>query len=401
MKILYHHRTLSKDGQAVHIEELIAAFRRAGHLVEVVGPQSHAKADFGSDGGKLSRLRAALPRAFAEVLEFAYSFLAFIRLWQAYRRFQPDFLYERYNLFLLAGAWLHKLTGVPFALEVNAPLVLERSREPGLSLKRFATWCEQAAWRAADVVLPVTEVLADHVTAAGVPRHRIRVLHNGIAVEHFPPTLTGDTVRARHGLTGKTVVGFTGFVRAWHGLPAVIDVLAATQQAFDVHFLIVGDGPPVADVLDAARRAGVADRLTVTGIVPRADIPAHIAAFDIALQPKATAYASPLKLFEYMILGRAVVAPDQPNLREILSHDDNALLFDPANPDEFKRALTQLIADPGLRDRLGAAARATILARNLTWDGNAAQIVGAFERPTSVSQRKIEPKSLKGLGLRP
>ncbi len=96
-----------------------------------------------------------------------------------------------------------------------------------------------------------------------------------------------------------------------------------------------------------------------------------------------------------------MVAPNRPNLREILSDNENALLFDPGNPSDFKRALTRLIADPGLRDRLGGAARATIQRRNLTWNGNAAQIVGAFERPGPATQRKVEPKSLKGLGLRP
>src|SRR4051812_23148591 len=110
MKILYHHRTLSKDGQNVHIEELVSAFRRAGHDVCVVGPPGHAEAAFGSEGGFRSRLRAALPRAVAEVAELGYSFAAFARLWRAYRSFRPDAVYERYNLFLLSGAWLRALT---------------------------------------------------------------------------------------------------------------------------------------------------------------------------------------------------------------------------------------------------------------------------------------------------
>ncbi|TAL03451.1 MAG: glycosyltransferase WbuB [Rhodospirillaceae bacterium] len=378
MKILYHHRTLSKDGQAVHIEELIAAFRRAGHTVEVVGPTGHADAAFGSDGGFASRVRALLPLSLGEILEASYSVLAFVRLWRAYRRMQPDLLYERYNLFLLAGAWLHRLTGVPFALEVNAPLALERSREPGLGLPILAKWCEAAAWRAATLVLPVTKVLAEHVIAVGVPSSRIMVIPNGIAPEHFPATLTGDTVRARHGLVDKIIIGFTGFLRAWHGLPAVIEVLAEMQDRYDVHFLVVGDGPARAELESEAQRLGVGARMTVTGVVGRDMIPAYVAAFDIAVQPKATAYASPLKLFEYMALGRAIVAPDQPNVREVLSDGDNALLFSPADLTSLKQTLQRLIPDPALRLRLGAAAAATVTERKLTWDGNAARITAAF-----------------------
>ncbi len=78
------------------------------------------------------------------------------------------------------------------------------------------------------------------------------------------------------------------------------------------------------------RRLGIASRVHFTGIVERDDVAKYVAAFDIALQPAVVAYASPLKLFEYLALGKAIVAPGQPNIREILTHEKNALLFDPA-----------------------------------------------------------------------
>lgn len=380
MRILYHHRTLSKDGQNVHIEELIAAFRRAGHEVLVVGPAGHAASPFGSDGGILSRVRSALPRAVGEVLECAYSVVAFVRLWRAWRQFRPDVLYERYNLFLLAGVWLRALTGVPMALEVNSPLVLERTKEPGLGLVAFARWCEHTAWRAASHVFPVTGVLAEHVIAAGVPRARITVIQNGIDPAEFHARVDGTAVRAKYRLDGKIIIGFTGFLRAWHGLPAVVEVLRHMQSRFDVHFLVVGDGDARQTLEADARRCGVLDRVTITGLVERAAVPSYIAAFDIAIQPKATDYASPLKLFEYMALARAIIAPDQANLREVLGHERNALLFAPADPAGLGHTLERLIEDPALRARLGAAAAATISDNHMTWDGNAARVAATFGR---------------------
>lgn len=380
MKILYHHRTLSKDGQNVHIEELIAAFRRAGHEVRVVGPTAHRNAAFGSDGGLVSRIRRALPAAAGELIELAYSVLAFQRLMKAYREFKPDVLYERYNLFLLSGAWLHKLTGLPMFLEVNAPLAEERRLNSGLSLRGLADWCERYVWRAADLVLPVTRVLARYVTDTGVDGRRIDVLPNGIDLDHFTPTLSGDPVRQRYGLTGKTVIGFTGFLREWHGLPAIVDVVRMLKaEGFDLHFLVVGDGPGRPALDRAAKAAGIEDCITVTGVVDRHDIPAHVAAFDIAVQPKATEYASPLKLFEYMALGRAIIAPDQPNLREVLTHRENALLFAPDEPASLRDALVALIRDQALRTRVGAAAFQTVQDMELTWDGNARKIAAAME----------------------
>jgi glycosyltransferase involved in cell wall biosynthesis len=378
MKILYHHRTLSKDGQSVHIEEMIAAFRRAGHEVLVVGPAASATSSFGSDGGLLSRIRKALPFAVGEVLEFAYSFLAFARLWRAYRRFRPDVFYERYNLFLLAGVWLRALTGIPMALEVNSPLVLERRKEPGLGLVRFARWCERVAWRGADYVLPVTGVLAEHVVAVGVPRDRITVIHNGIDPAHYNLNQDGIAIRDKLGLRGKLVIGFTGFMRAWHGLPAVAEFMGQLRERGDLHFLVVGDGDARESLERTAREQGVADRVTITGVVERKAMPGYIAAFDIAMQPMATPYASPLKLFEYMAMGRAVVAPDQPNLREVLEDGANGLLFLPSEPHGLAQSLATLIANPNLRAKLGAAAARTITDRKMTWDGNAARVVALF-----------------------
>jgi len=382
MKILYHHRTISKDGQNVHIEEMIAAFRHCGHEVCVVGPAGHNESTFGSDGGYRARLREMLPLAVGEVIETLYSVVAFIRLWSAYRRFRPDVIYERYNLFLLSGAWLKRLTKLPFVLEVNAPLVLERSQSPGLALRRLGRICERYVWCSADIVLPVTEILGRHLRMAGVPQSRIRVVMNGINRRHFPVGLSGDGIRTKYGLEGKTVIGFAGFLRGWHGLPAVVDVMRDLIGRYDIHFLVVGDGPVRDELMKHARERGVEKDITITGVVARCDMPSYIASFDIALQPKATSYASPLKLFEYMALGCAILAPDQANLREVLIDDVNALLFAPDDPQAFRSALQRLIASQALRGRLGAAAVRTTQVRELTWDSNARRIASALGAST-------------------
>ena len=195
----------------------------------------------------------------------------------------------------------------------------------------------------------------------------MRVIPNGIDRAHFPPDLSGQAVRERYGLEGKIVIGFTGFMRAWHGVPAVIDVMRELRRSHDLHFLLVGDGDGRDELLQTARAHGPREgRITITGIVDRAQIPGYVAAFDIAMQPKATAYASPLKLCVYMGLARAIVAPDQPNLREVLRDGENALLFKPDDPESLRGVLRRLVTDAGLRDRLGKAALRTILERDMT-----------------------------------
>jgi glycosyltransferase involved in cell wall biosynthesis len=386
MRILYHHRTASKDGQAVHIEEMIGALRELGHEVLVVAPggQKHAdgaagksgEGQMGGDMGWVHRLKALLPKAVYEVMEFAYNAIAYRKLMAAAHEFRPDVIYERYNLFLLAGLMAKKRLGVPLLLEVNSPLVLERAQHSGgLALAKLARWAERTAWRGADKVLPVTEVLAGHVRAYGVPGDHIKVIPNGINRAHFAQAPDPLTAKSLLGLEGRLVLGFTGFVRDWHGVDRIVDWMALPQAPANTHLLVVGDGPVREALEQQARRLGLADRVLFTGVVHRDAVPAHVAAFDVALQPAVTAYASPLKLMEYLVLGKAVVAPATPNLQEVLTHEVNALLFDENRPGSLEDMLTRLCTDTALRERLAQGAYDSIDRLQLTWQGNAGRVV--------------------------
>ena len=374
MKILYHHRTRSKDGQYVHIEEMIEALRALGHEVIIVAPSATENADFGSDGGFIARLKQHLPQFIYELMELAYALHAYLRLSRAVREHQPDCLYERYNLFQPAGVWIKRFYRLPFLLEINAPIFAERARYDGISLQRIARWSERYTWRNADLVLPVTQVLGNMVQHEGVPPERITVIPNGINSERF--AANPDTAQAKRalGLEGLFVLGFTGFVRDWHGMDKVIDFIAQAGAQWHCHLLLVGDGP-VRDALEQqAQRLGIADHVTFTGVVQRDEVASYVAAFDIALQPAVVAYASPLKLFEYLALGRAIVAPSQANIREVLQDGVNALLFDPADDAGLVKAIQRLIEDPALRQRLALKAGATISERGLTWHANAQRV---------------------------
>jgi len=353
LKILYHHRTLSKDGQHVHISELIHALRNLGHEVMVVAPAAMERAKFGADAGAVAMLKRYVPRFAYELMEFGYSLIAYQRLRRAVLTFRPDCLYERYNLFLPAGVWLKKNFGLPMLLEVNSPLYEERDKYGGISLRRLAGWTQRYVWRGADIVLPVTAVLADMVLAAGVPKERIAVIPNGIDQERFcNNSLSIEDAKSKLGLSHRLVLGFTGFVREWHGVDRVVDLIADRAQGAGLHLLIVGDGPARESLQTRARQRGIEDRVTVTGIVDRDKVPDYVAAFDIALQPSVVPYASPLKLFEYLAMGRAIVAPASPNITEVLIDGENAVLFDPDQADGMVLAINRICNDDDLRRRV-------------------------------------------------
>lgn len=386
MKILYHHRTQANDGQGVHIRAIVSALRDLGHDVILVGPQAA-----GPGRERLLRLRRRMPGVLHVLGEMTFGVLDWWRLRAVLRRHRPDVIYERYNLFLPGGGLLRRRYGVPLLLEVNAPLAAERQHYGGLAWPRLAFWIERWTWRQADKVLPVTDALAAHVRAAGVGDARIQVIANGVHRDFLQAPGAGDAKRRALGLTGRIVLGFTGFVREWHGLSEVVEMLPALAREHDVHLLVVGDGPIRGEIEARASALRVPDRVSFTGVVPPEALCAYIDSFDIALQPNVVPYASPLKLVEYMARGRAILAPDTPNIREILHDGQDALLFRSGDPADMLRGLQRLCGDRGLRERIGCRARRAVVQRDLTWEGNAARIVDLADKQLRPAQARREP----------
>jgi len=358
----------------VHLAELIEALRDLGHEVLLVGPRDFDRASFGHDPVLLSRAKAIVPNVIYECVELGYNVVAYFRLLFACIRFRPDFIYERANLFFPAGILVRKSVGVPLVLEVNSPLAREREKFGGLGMRKLAAWLEAWTWRNADIALPVTSVLAAELRKHNVDDDRIIVIPNAIDVKKFAAAVDNSAAKARMGLSDKFVLGFTGFVRAWHGLDEVIKLLARPGIPEDLHFLVVGDGPDIAELKAISRRLGVAQRVTFTGLVERNDIAGTIAAFDIALLPQCVDYCSPLKIFEYMAGGKAIVAPDQANIREVLTPGLSGLLFPPGNHDAMADAIVQLIENDELREWLGRSAFDQIQLRGYTWRRNAERV---------------------------
>lgn len=373
MKILYHHRIASKDGQYVHVDEIIKALRALGHEVIIVAPNVAENSDFGSDGGWVDTLKSKLPKWLYEILEFSYSFYAFFKLCNAIIRHKPDVIYERCNIFLPAGIWAKKLFKLPLQLEVNSPLYQERKKYGGIALDSLAEWSERYAWLNADRVLPVTKVMAEYIKKSGVPEERITVIPNGVDVAIFKPK---ELANRADRFQNKIVVGFVGFCREWHKLDEVL-VLLAKENRSDVYFLVIGDGPIIAELNAQAKQLGFEQQFESTGLVEREEMPYWLDQIDIALQSAVTPWASPLKMIEYLAKGLAIVAPESNNIKELLN-DKNSLLFQENNFSDMLTQIDALIKDPLLRSNISLGALGSIDEQQLKWSENAKKIIDFF-----------------------
>lgn len=377
MKILYHHRTLGDGAEGIHVSSIVEAFRSLGHdtrVAALIGEQTNAPT---ARTRFLGTLRKMVPGMLHEFLELGYSGLGYRILQKRMMGWEAGLIYERYTLFNFAGllaAWHKK---IPLILEVNSPLAFERIRYEKLSLRRLARQCERVVCSKADLVVVVSTPLKKYLIEQGVPGDHIVVVPNGVDPTVFQPDASiRQAVRARLGLLPDTIViGFVGVLRPWHGVESLCEaVWNLIQKKMNVHLLIVGDGPSRAELDDFVRERKIGHCVTITGRVAHSAIPDYLTAFDIGVSPRATFYASPMKIIEYMATGLAVVAPHMVNIQDIITDGVDGLLFEPENIEALTSTLLSLIQNPNIRLQLGQAAREMVL-RKRTWAHNALYVL--------------------------
>ncbi|HEX4403268.1 MAG TPA: glycosyltransferase family 4 protein [Polyangia bacterium] len=381
MRILYHHRTQGEEPESIHIRAIVNALRGLGHEVEIVGPTpARGAAARAGRRSLLGRIKQRAPRWIFELMQLGYNVVVFARLWRAVNRFRPDFIYERYALFNAAGVALARWRGVPLILEVNTPYAQAWAQYFGLYLKRLARLIERRTLAGADHVITVTNVQKRMLAEEGIAAARITACHNAIAPEAFAPSPSAaEALRRTLGLR-DVVVGFVGTMNRWQGIdrfPAVVETVLAARD--DVSFLFVGEGEFRAALEDFCRSRGLSDRVVFTGRKPHDEIANLVAAMTITVLLNSNVYGSPMKVFEYLAMGKAVIAPRVEPVLEVLRDGETGLLIAPGDADAMARDVLRLAADVELRERLGVAGRAYVLA-NHTWDRNAATIIDVYER---------------------
>lgn len=383
MNILYHFRTRGTGAEGVHIAGIANAFERMGHRVVFCSPTkidprlSAGKSPYTDPKGSgwIARLSRFCPSFVFELLEIGYNLPAFFRL-RALLRSEPfQLLYERHAYFLVAAAVLASSRGIPMIVEVNELVGDARvRREPVLAwLTRL---CDLFVFKRASLIAVVSPHLKQRIVAMGIPERKILVLPNGVSLAEFQTPADGQPVRVKHQLLDSIVIGFVGWFVEWHRLDRLIAVFARCGERHpNLKLMLVGEGELKEPLASAAERLGIRDRVLFTGAVPRKEIPSYIGAMDICVVPHSNEYRSPIKLFEYMGQGKAVLAPRTDAIAMAVNSGINGLLFD--SEEELFAALDRLTRDPGLRERLGRQARADVLEHH-TWENNAKLLLGAL-----------------------
>jgi glycosyltransferase involved in cell wall biosynthesis len=278
-------------------------------------------------------------------------------LLQLPRTHRPRLIYESHGLAPVVAAEMPALLGKP-ALRPTARKLRRLDRR------------EARVWRRASAYVAITPLLLADLTSRYGSRDRTFVVPDGAdPIVSVPPA------------SAEPTAGYAGHLYPWKGVDVFVQALAMTRG---LRGLIVGGHPGESDlarVQTLARTLDVDTRLTITGLVPPHDVAARLAAATMLILPNTTSaisdrYTSPLKLFEYLTLGRPIIASDLQAFRAILTPGRHALFVPPDDPAALATAMERVAADADLSAALGAAAHA--LAPDYSWARRAERLEAAL-----------------------
>jgi glycosyltransferase involved in cell wall biosynthesis len=310
-----------------------------------------------------------------------YHFRLIKKLKSCFRNLQIGVIYQRHSIFNASGAILASKFNVPLILEVNNSEVWAKKNWSRLFFEKLAIKIEKFALQNADVIGVVSEVTQSQIKDFCDDESKIVINPNGVDPEKFSPEIDGSQIRKDLKLDDYFVVGFIGTFTRWHGVETLFDAaVKVIEQNDKVKFLFIGDGNLKSALELKTHQLGLDEKIIFTGIIPHDRAPEYLAACDVLVSPHlgfedgTKFFGSPTKLFEYMAMGKPIIASDLEQIGKIIQNEINGLKFSPGNVDELVQRIFQILNDPDLKARLGRKAREDVV-QNYTWKQNAYRVL--------------------------
>jgi glycosyltransferase involved in cell wall biosynthesis len=321
----------------------------------------------------------------AGMLSYNFAFARGVQRYLASRA--PRFLYQRHFAFSIAGALLSRRLKVPLILEYNGSEAWMADHWDPNPLRRWIALCEEVTLRCAARIIVVSGVLKDELLGRGIPADRIRVNPNAVDPNYFYPGRGRELGRKQLGIEpDEVLIGFVGSFSLWHGieiLQQAIVSLLTNSSSRHLRFVLMGDGLLHGEMRSALAAYESTGEVIFTGPLARDKVAEYLDASDILVSPHipmpdgSRFFGSPTKLFEYMAMGKGIVASRLDQLAEVLEHDRTAWLITPGSAEELAEAISRLALDRPKREALGSAARRAAVERHC-WSHNVACALGDF-----------------------
>lgn len=379
-------------GASVHVRAIAQALTGLGHDVELIAHRVDGSLPRGFRPtvveAPFDRTLKSLKKAVQhegdgvlarEVHGLLLNSLSHEALVEVEGRGRIDGLYERYSLWSLAGLRFARSRGIPFILEVNAPLIQEQLAYRDLELENAAAGLERVLFSEADAIFVPSAEIESHVRGRVGERRRLYVTPNGIQPEDWVGPHPVEEISAPR-LRDRFTVVFVGSLKPWHGIEVLLQAFESLRDHVpDATLRVVGDGPLASRVAALEEKLG-SNAVEFIGEVAHDQIPTLMRTADVGVAPYPLLegfYFSPMKVVEYMAAGLPVVASAIGQIRQLVDNRQTGLLVAPGDCSALATALAELAMDPKLCRRLGARAQRRVLSQN-SWGGIARRIEETF-----------------------
>lgn len=319
---------------------------------------------------------------------FAFSRTYLNQASQEIHNHRPQFIYERYSCGSTSGVALSQKYQIPLVLEYNGSEIWV-GKHWGKPFKHEEIFLkiEELNLQSAHLIVVVSMPLKEQLIERGIKAEKILVNPNGVNPEKYSPDIDETKVREKLHLEGKTVLGFIGTFGKWHGAELLVECFGKLLQRNpnkNLHLLMIGNGITMPQVVENIKKYQIEDQVTLTGAIPQDKGPTHLAACDILVSPHvpnsdgSKFFGSPTKLFEYMAMGKGIVASGLEQIGEILDDEKTALVVKPGDHEELIHGMQRLIDDPKLCEYLGEEARKEVI-KNYTWQEHTRKIMSRLK----------------------
>jgi len=367
-------------GAATHINGFINAATELGAQVRIVSNDYIA----GLDENRLTLVDPEPVGSTRAAFDLRNNLILTAGVMRELKREPADVIYQRYGRFTWAGVEASLQTGAPLFLEYNGSEVWIGKHWDMSGMIPLLERFERLNIEAATRIFVVSEVERQNLLGANVPDEKIIVNPNGVDTESFRPGVGGDAARHELGISQHEIVaGFVGTFGPWHGVLTLAQAVASMPDDSQVRFLLIGAGRFRDEVEQVIRDAGKERQVIFAGHVNHKKVPALLDACDILLSPHVPLedgsdfFGSPTKLFEYMAMGKGIVASRLGQIGDVLVDEETALLVEPGNVSELTEAILRLANSHELRTKLGTAARGAAVERH-TWKQNAQRVIDQY-----------------------
>ncbi|MFK5947647.1 MAG: glycosyltransferase family 4 protein [Methylococcales bacterium] len=366
---------------------IVNALQDMGHIVKVLSPpgidpvKTAGNAPVDKSDVKTSGINSIwkflskhTPNVIFEFVEIFYNVFAAKKLEEELSKNSYDIIYERYAFYMIAGSLKAKKYNIPFVLEANEVSGIQ-NRARKQSLPWLCSKFEKILFNNCTSILTVSSYLKQMIKKQGVNDDSVLIAPNAIDPNKFSGKNIDNNLINKYNLKDQTVIGFAGWFDDWDRLDLLIDVFSKLKETHkNIKILLVGDGEVLNQVRIKANEYNLADDIIMTGPVTRDVVHKYLSLLNIAVITHSNEFGSPVVMFEFMGLEIPVIAPDLLPITDVLTDNENALIFDVLDMAMLESKLSQLILDETLQKRLSSNAYDKLMTQH-TWKNNAQQII--------------------------